>query len=233
MNRHRFARYAMFTLLACPLGGLAASPGKDYSQQLRDLDNPDPVVREQTRQDLMTLTRPQLDDLRQAVAQSPPLSPEQITALHEIVMQVILADAATAPAPADNAKGFLGARLDQCEAPGADGVMRPAILVCQRIPGFDAYRMLHTDDVILAVDGSTQETRDVQSFTAAVLSHSAGQQISLQILRGGRFEQVAVQLFARPESADNANLPDLLESRSASVEQYWRTIFEPAIRKSR
>ena len=31
MNRLRFASYAMFTLLACPLGALAASSGKDYS----------------------------------------------------------------------------------------------------------------------------------------------------------------------------------------------------------
>ena len=85
-------------------------------------------------------------------------------------MQVILADAATTPAPADNARGFLGARLDQCEAPGADGVMRPAILVCQRIPGFDAYRMLHNDDVILAVDGSTQETRRAEFYGSGSIS---------------------------------------------------------------
>jgi hypothetical protein len=219
---------AAILILACPFAGLAASPSSNLPQQLRDLNDPDPALRDQARQELMSLKRPDLDALRQIVAQSRPFTPEQITALHEIVTQVILADA-MALKPSDSTKGFLGARLEECQIPAPDGTMRPAVLVCQCVAGFDAYRMLRTGDVILAVDGNTQVAGNVQSFTATIQSQSPGQNVSLQILRGGRVDKIAVILYARPISADNPNLPDPLDIQQESVEEYWRTTFEPII----
>jgi PDZ domain len=217
---------AAILILACSIMAMAAAPFSNLSQQLRDLNDPDPALRAHAREELMSLKRSDLDALRQIVAQSHPLSPEEITVLHEIVTQVILADANTLK-PSDSSKGFLGARPEGCQVPNPDGTMRPAILVCQCVAGFDAYRMLRTGDVILTVNENPQVVGNVQSFMAVIQSLSPGQSVSLQILRGGRVQKTTVMLSARPVSADNPNLPDPLETAEEIVEQYWRTTFEP------
>ncbi|HEY1685553.1 MAG TPA: PDZ domain-containing protein [Tepidisphaeraceae bacterium] len=214
--------FAMLFLILLPLVSLAASI--DIPATLQNLNNPDPAIRDQARQDLMAIHRSQLDDLRQAAIRAMPLSPEQIASLHEIVMQVILADAAH-QADATSQRGFLGASPMVQQITGPDNKPRMAILITQRIPGFDAYRLLRNGDIILSIDGDPNTTRDIQTFMATIQTHAPGQQLRLQVLRDQQKIDITLELTARPMSADNLQPLDLFQTQQDRVEQYWRSNF--------
>ena len=55
------------------------------------LSDPDPKLRDQAKIDLMGLSLQDLPALRQIAADNAPLTPQVISALHEIVVQVFLA----------------------------------------------------------------------------------------------------------------------------------------------
>lgn len=237
MNPRRPLPFAPFTLflpfslfilsLSTPL--LFAAP-PDYSLLLNNLDDPDPAIRAQAQEDLMAISRSDLDALRQTAAQSKSISPQQIASLHEIVTQVILADS-NASAPADPSKGFVGAHPMQCQIPAPAGQMRPAILIARCVPGYDAYRVLRAGDIILSINGSDVPARDLGTFMNFIQMHAPGEHLQLQILRDGKIDEVSIKLSPRPANADVFNPLDFTNHPEEQVEQYWRSVFLPAIRR--
>src|SRR5438874_9217234 len=72
-----------------------AAPSTQRSADIRrwfeQLGDPDPVVRDSARQNLMGLPRSDLAELRRVIIENRPLAPAQATALREIVTHVYLA----------------------------------------------------------------------------------------------------------------------------------------------
>ncbi len=105
-----------------------------YRQWITQLADADPEVRATASQNLMGLTRNDLPELRQDVLSLQPLLPVQADALHDIVRQVYLSSEPYPPLPRE---GFLGVSYEATRIGDT-----PGLLVAQRIPGFEGFRIL-------------------------------------------------------------------------------------------
>jgi hypothetical protein len=187
--------------------------------------------REAARVALMGLRRSDLPALREAVRQSLPLMPSQLTVLREIVTHVYLTG--DVYLPDQEGIGFLGVSLPSGFDPdqrGALGIQR-GVAVLARSPGFAAYRMLQNGDVVLAVnaDGDRAETNTTGELQEAIRSVKAGETVKLEILRQGQILTVVIKLDPRPFNLSNVGFDEMSTRRSNEADDYWDREFAPLL----
>lgn len=205
----------------------SAQPQADIRVWLNQLADADEAVREQARVNLMGLSRDQLPQLRAAVEQSLPLVPSQRVALRDIVVHVYLTGETY---EAEREQGFLGIR--GVNAADTDGSDQGGLLVSETMPGFCAFRMLRSGDVILRVSEYPEiAIREAQQLSQ-VLQRDAGRSIHLDVLRRGQVLRIAIKVDARPTSMDGeAGVNALLDLRSAKADAYWQETFAPLVQR--
>ena len=189
-------------------------------QQIDQLADPDPDVRDSAAEQLMGLTRAQLPSLRMAALDERPLLPVQLASLHDIVGHVYLT--AEPYKPLRNV-GFMGLSWQ----PEKSGAISPPV-VADRIQGFDAYRALRNGDVILKLlDNPDSPLLNSRQITEIVRVLGPGRTLRFQVLRSGRLVDVSVRLQARP-----LDLPDFAEEvnewlrpRAEKADKYWQANF--------
>jgi hypothetical protein len=259
----RRSAISIIVLLICQTG-LAQAPatqpttGPTSDATLRrlflQLSNPDPKLRDQAKIDLMGFTAADLPALRQIAADNAPLSPQVIWALHEIVVQVFLADekykdlnnadcnAATAVSP----YFFLGVRWPQ-RSIQVDPTIRLGAEIDERLPGFPSFRFLRTGDMILGIyfdsDLPISLTPNCDMLIKTIQMHPLRQQIVLQVLRDGEIITVPVKMSPRPFEAgppagapvngpqpnNEASMDTFMGSRQKRADTYWRLNFDALV----
>jgi hypothetical protein len=190
-----------------------------------ELADEHPSVRDLAFHQLMGLPARALPLLRDVVKESKPLAIEQTESLHDIVMQVFLAEVSY---ETEGDSGFLGVSfdLDQEEfSPECGGVE-----IRHRLPGFCAYRHFEDGDVLMAIDTSLGElelnnSADMRLKVGACL---AGQTVSFKVLRRGRIEHISVVLNARPIEAHQGLqlIYGFMARRHDAAEKCWEETFE-------
>ncbi len=228
--------------VAAPLR--ADSPVRKWFGQLAD---PDPAVRAAAEYELMGMDPHDLDGLRLLVRdRRATLTPGQVAALHEVVMQVYLSGLSYVPigAPADPDHDppelFLGIRSQ----PGV-GVEEShlGISVGMRYPGFPSYRFLRDGDVILnAVFDPRKDPNVVPNIattsfdkliSAIRYSATTHRPVTLILLRDGQEISRPVVLAPRPfearetEGLDRSNA--FMTERANQAETVWQEQFEPLV----
>src|SRR4051794_30572943 len=68
------------------------SPNSPVRAWFAELASPDAVVRDKAQTQLMGMSREELWGLRSLIQRTRPLAPSQVAALHDIVIQVVLAN---------------------------------------------------------------------------------------------------------------------------------------------
>jgi hypothetical protein len=190
------------------------------------LGDDDPHIREQAHDTLLGLDREDLPSLREAVVADRPLLSAQIDALHDIVRHVYLS---SEPYFEDHASGFLG--LGQPDAEQLD-TFDMGIVVEQRMPGFPAYRLLRTGDVLVKIiDHPKVDMHRWLSFVNAIRAMPAGQVLPLRVLRNGKIIDVSIVLQPRPWDIQGLGEAWLLP-RLARAETYWNAQFAGILQES-
>jgi hypothetical protein len=229
--------------LVLPRTGFAAAPATNPSAQIATwfvrLADRDPNVRDQARIDLMGLSRADLPAVRNYVQQHRPLSPAAAAGLRDIVTQIYLAGERY---PANPDHGFLGVSLSEGSSPQLpqdrpDPAAPPpvGVIVTDRLPGLCGFRALGNGDVIVGID-QHQETplRNVENLKAVIADLRAGEDLRLEIFRGGRVVTVTLKLSARPLEVE-LNPNDLMffqrekQRRLDLADDYWQREFAPLI----
>lgn len=227
-----------------PTDELAAdSPIRKWFTQLADAD---PEVRDKAREELMGISTDDLAKLRQLVIEQMPVAPDQSAALHDIVLQVYLANE-TYHCSADtdtNAYGrqgpfFLG--LNWSEGEESDG--RMGVVLDARLPGFPSYRWLRKGDMIVGFWFHLTEplprqpdwmTPNLLALQQGIESTPLTQDIVLQVVRYGRIIKVPVAMAPRPHFADE-HVPGALQAfvaeRNGHAEAYWEDNFAALFRR--
>lgn len=186
-------------------------------------------TREACRIELMGLKRTELGMLRDAVKMSLPLEPDQVNVLRDIVMQIYLAgdDYETEPG------AFLGISLAGPMREETQGLLsiNRGVAVVSCVPGFCAYRMLQSGDVILSMttgDGKIVfESPDPEErFRPAVMAVGPGNTVTFEVLRQGRIISVPLTLDRRPRGVENSGfIQQFTNDRAVAAEAYWKKDF--------
>jgi S1-C subfamily serine protease len=145
-----------------------------------------------------------------------PLQPVQVAALHDIIRQIYLS---SEPYPPMRGVGFLGVSYEPTWIAAS-----PGLLVADRVPGFDGFRVLRDGDVIIKIlDIPESAMQDSLDLRTVVQKLGPGQSMRLELLRDGRTLNVTVQLELRPR-----DLPDFgvagsawLNGRERKAEKFW------------
>lgn len=197
---------------------------------VRQLGDLDPRARAQARSLLMQLRRSDLPALREATRYAGRLSPEQASALEEIVIHVHVSGIELPRQP----WGFLGVEL---ATPGVtpDGQLvegEPGAIILSRMPGFPAYEALCDGDLVIGVDQAGEiPVRSGAELRAVISRFRAGDAIVLLVLRGGQIERVPLRLGARPAVVDQGPLLEALGAFVESAERYFDASFAPLMRR--
>lgn len=157
------------------------------SQRLDELNNADFTIRESATQQMMQsqdLSATELDTLYQ-LAQTPEQKHRicQI-ALHHCLRDWIKAQKDLPPA------GSIGIRLHAIKQ--SEDHTRPAgIVVDATLPGFPAHEHLQAGDLIIAINNTDLNTKDIKLnlsnvLTTIIKQHRPGQTVKLTILRVGQ-----------------------------------------------
>ena len=133
---------AMF--LTMVIGSAARGDTPGLQSVIVQLGSDNPQLRQEAMGRLMGLKKQDLPAVRAAALAQSPLLPGQIAALHEAVIQIFLA-AEGYRVDADCPGGFLGLRWSIVQPPQSS----EGVVVEERIPGFSAYRLLQSGDVIV------------------------------------------------------------------------------------
>jgi hypothetical protein len=203
----------------------ATEPGgverSDVRVWLKGLADADPAVRETSRLGLMRMTSDELPALRDEIVAASPIGPAQAEALPDIVKHVHLKGVGYEVDPS----GFLGLSWP----PGMVPVMDQAgVLVDGRLPGFDAYGVLETGDVILGLGDPPVAIRTQADLTEPVRAMAPGTILSMKIRRGTEEMTVKVKVGSRPRVADDPTLIEQWESdRQSDAQAYWDKEFAP------
>ncbi|MGD1277160.1 MAG: hypothetical protein ABR964_08055 [Tepidisphaeraceae bacterium] len=211
---------SLLTALALSSTAPATQPAdvqlRQWITQLRD---DDPQVRDSACQSLMGLSRQDLPALRQAALALRPLWPNQLSALRDIVRQLYLAP--QPPGPDDPpSPGFLGIFWPLGPAVSPQGLM-----VGRRIPGFVAYRMLRSGDVIVKIlDQPDLPLTQPGQFTHAVQSRHAGRILPLAVLRSGRIIHLFIVLDPLPPGL-GLDVENWMGARDKEADEYWNAHF--------
>ena len=209
------------------------SKSAQISQWINQLADDDPDLRRTAAQSLMGLSADDLPTLRQCALKQSPLLPGQISALREIVTQVYLSGDNE---PVTPAVGFLGLHWPPPNPQGMMqiGVIQPDDLntdglpVVERIPGFPAYRLLQPGDLITAVLNEPDiDVHDRSQFIQSVSQMKAGDELDLQIKRGGQNIEIPLKLAPRPLSllGEPANYDAWLDERLTDARDFWNKSF--------
>lgn len=219
----------------------ATSPSKKATTQplpelvrakrlIAELADIDYERREAARIALMGFRRAELGTLREAVRQSRPLAPSQLTLLREIVTHVYLSGDLYLPDP--SGAGFLGVKLPEFnpDQHGVLGIWR-GIAILERSPGFASYRLLQNGDVVLTVsaDGERVEVNTISELQSAIQSVKGGEMVKLEVLRQGRILIVDIRLDTRPFNLSNVGFEELKIHRENQADAYWQRDFAPLV----
>jgi hypothetical protein len=189
------------------------------------------LTRENARVALMGLKRSELPVLRDAVRQSLPLLPSQVTVLREIVTQVYLAgDLYVAD---EDGRGFLGIHLPFWGHPEERSLLNleRGVAVVSRVPGFCAYRMLQDGDVLLSMpdgQGGTIEFSSGEQLRDAVRSAKAGDTIRFEVLRQGQILSIPITLDRQPFNL-TATIEEFNARRADQANDLWERDFAPLL----
>lgn len=189
--------------------------------------------REESRIALMGLKRSDLDTLYEVVKHSLPLEPSQTAVLRDIVTHVYLSGEKY---DSVEGVGFLGVsmasgnRTDDAGLFSIDG----GIAIVSRVPGFCAYRMLQTGDVILATVSPQRvefkSTDPYELFLSTVKEVGPGQTLTFEVLRQGRIINVSLTLDERPRGLENLGfIQEFTATRAEKADEYWMKVFAPLL----
>ena len=191
------------------------------------------LTRENARIALMGLKRSDLPLLRDAVRQSLPLVPSQVTVLREIVTQVYLAgDIYVAD---EDGRGFLGVHMPDSGAPEERALLNVerGVVVVSRVPGFCAYRMLQDGDVLLSMAdgaGGAIEFASNDQLVDAVRSAKAGDTVQFEVLRQGQILTIPITLDHKPMSLHvRMDIEEFNGRRADQVNDLWDRDFAPLL----
>jgi hypothetical protein len=224
-------------LCAAPADGPSSRPA-DRAQAVRawlaGLGDAAEAVREDSRQQLLGLSREELGLLRKAAGQAVPLEASQAAMLREIVTHVYLTGQKYVPDPS----GFLGVVLARDEEE-AGGVPNPqaksSVIVESRLPGFCSYRMLQDGDMILEAGGAAMAGK--ADLINAIRACRPGDTVALKVLRQGKTLKVTIVLDARPADAVGLGAAGQIEAmrnaRQDEADKYWEATFAPLLRPER
>jgi len=195
-----------------------------------ELAHPDAKVRAEARMQLMGIRASRLPQLRRVVADSRPLSAEQVAALRPIITQIFLA---SEPYDARPDAGFLGIFLPNIEVFNSD----EGAVVTERMPGFVGMRMLRDGDVILGVrlpDHPGSRIHSGGDLSTALKDSSPGQPVQFQILRQGRVIDLSLILDAKPLEAEVGvdAMREFNRQRLLRADQYWQKNFADLLKES-
>jgi hypothetical protein len=203
---------------AAPSTAPSTQPSDPVAQWLKQLADDDPAVRDAAREQLMSLDRDGLRQLKRAVERNRPLAPAQALALRDIVTHVFLASLPYAQA---DRGAFVGVKMDPRSA--TDG-----IIVVARIPGFAAYRSLRDGDVIISIAEWPEPLDDTNKFGNRIANeYRGGDTVHLKVQRGGRVVTVPLTLSPRPANANNAE--NMRIEQMPAADEYWQQNFAPLL----
>jgi len=217
------------------------SPNSPVRAWFAELASPDALVRDKAQTQLMGMSREELWGLRSLIQRTRPLAPSQVAALHDIVIQVVLANESYDAAVPN--KGFIGVRWQDNGSTAIGSAPARGIALDERLPGFPGYRWLRDGDVIRAViiaPGTQMEQprqiSDADSLKGAVSSESVDKPLVLVVLRQGQEIRVPIRLSLLPKDLDRNAMNDpgpvtaFLASRLQRAEQCWQEQFAPLLR---
>jgi len=215
----------------------ATQPGTDVASLKRmivALEDENYQTREASRVALMGLKRSDLENFQKAVKACLPLEPSQVAVLRDIVTQVYLSGEKY-PAE-EGAAGFLGISLANGSREEDQGLLNVerGIVVASRVPGFCAFRVLQTGDVILAMTTPKRvvfESPDPNDlFMLTVKTVGAGQSIGFEVLRQGQIINVSLTLDPRPAGISQLGaIQEFTAIRMEKAEEYWNKEFAPLL----
>ena len=215
-------------LILCAAANLAAAPDSALLKNLiAQLGSDNPQLRDEARVQLMGLQRADLPALRAAALAQSPLLPGQVEQLREVVTQVYLSGEDYHKNPADP-RGFAGLRwgMDVLNETFSTGIP-----VQERIPGFPAFRVLQTGDIITQVmEHPKTPLQHIADFINVVHLMQHGDVVHLSILRSGRTMSVALPLDFVPVDLDQHVVEDgwidnWILARNQRAEDYWNSEF--------
>jgi len=214
-------------LILCAAANLTAAPDSSLLKNLiAQLGSDNPQLRDEARVQLMGLQKADLPSLRAAALAQSPLLPGQIEQLREVVAQVFLSADDYRKDPADP-RGFAGLSwgTDVLNESFASGIP-----VQERIPGFPAFRVLESGDIITGVLEQPQTPlHKIGDFIAVVLLLRHGSVVHLSILRSGHPVLVALTLDDFPVDLDKHRntvwVDNWILARSQRAEDYWNNEF--------
>jgi hypothetical protein len=195
---------------------------------VKDLSSRVPSRREAARHHLVSLSRPGLDLLRDAIREcARELGPEE-DELHDVVIQAFLA---TETYTFEPDHGFMGVQFDPDQF--NEDSPYEGVEIRHIIPGLCASKYLEEGDVVLVVtiEKEQRPLRSALEMMNLIGSLPAGQQLNLTVLRRGRTLSVDMTLGGRPPGIEQ-NMPNFEANRQTDAEAYWddhfAAFFNPA-----
>jgi hypothetical protein len=231
MTTCRFQLAFVLTLLTS-LAAFAQAPATQPAvnehtlvQWLAELDAKSPDTRSAAAAKLMRVSRSDLPALKKAVERSRPISPEQVSVLHDVVIHVWLTGEGYPPRD----EGFLGISLVPTDPWDTDD-SNAGVMVVNRMPGFAAYGALLDGDLIVEIQEIPGiRFNMVEEFAGAISRYKPGRQINLVVQRGGKQIVVPIRLSARPAAAGDLRrgntMDTLLGERIIAAEKYYEQNF--------
>jgi len=190
------------------------------------LDDPDPGIREKSRQKLYTIGRDDLPALKLALEFFRPLDASQIALAKDAVTHVYL----RGESYDHSDEGFLGIRMLRNPVEGGDEVV-----IEERIPGFCSYSALQDGDAILDIEERPlrQPVQRIE-FQAMIKSLRPGTEIHLKARRNGQELRIPIKLDGWPVDRDaiGAGVFDpvmIVGRRAEAAEKYWKENFAPVV----
>jgi hypothetical protein len=245
--RHRLTLGLMFlALYAMPAIALIRAPATrpaPVPQTPGDLKNIKHLIigladesypkREESRIALMGLKRSDLGTLYDVVKHSLPLEPSQSAVLRDVVTHVYLSGEKYETV---EGIGFLGVSMasgNRNDDAGLFSIDR-GIAIVSRVPGFCAYRMLQTGDVILATVSPKhvefKSTDPYELFLSTVKGVGPGQTLTFEVLRQVRIINVSLTLDERPRGLENPTfIIEFTQLRAEKADEYWKKVFAPLL----
>lgn len=231
----RTVRFAFILSLLICTAAFAQAPStqpveneKTLISWLAELDAKSPDVRSAAATKLMQLSRDNLPILKKAVEKSRPISPEQSSVLHDVVIHVWL----TGESYPKRQEGFLGTSLVATDRWGNGDSDNDGVLVVNRMPGFAAYGALLDGDLIVEIQEIPGiRFNRVDEFAGAISRYRPGKLLNLIVQRGGKQIVVPIRLSVRPEAAGDprgvvrGNMDALLGERAIAAEKYFDDTF--------
>ncbi|WP_428387046.1 PDZ domain-containing protein [Mucisphaera sp.] len=172
------------------LASTAGAQG-EASSILEQLNDPDYATREAASGQLLTDPAIDLEVIAELLSEAPHLEQQErllAAARHRFVAQLIRENY---PWQGPGSIGIIQRPADPIEV---DGVVRPAILVIQTLPGFPAHQRLRPGDRLIAIDGEPLTAANpVEQFQTVTQATPPGGRLGIRLWRAGRTLDVAIE----------------------------------------